>query len=257
MALVTFQFVEKQVGQITFNDPDRLNAMGEEMANEFRDLVTGLKRESELRVLILTGAGRAFSAGGDLAMLERKSKLSGEVNRVKMLEYYHSYLSIRELGVPLIAAINGHAIGAGLCLAAACDIRIASDKAKFGLTFTRLGLHPGMGATYLAPRVFGQAVANLLMLTGRTIEAAEALRLGIVSELMATEKVVKGAIEIAKEILQCGPEATKQLLNSLRTGAVSLEAALEREALTQGINYAGAELREGVRAVTEKRAAKF
>ncbi len=257
MALVSFQFVEKQVGLLTFNDPERLNAMGEEMASEFKEAISMLSREKSLRVLILSGAGRAFSAGGDLDMLERKTKLAGEENRLKMLEYYRSFLSILDLNVPLIAAINGHAIGASLCLACACDIRIGSDKAKFGLTFTKLGLHPGMGATYLVSRAGGAANANLLMLTGRTVEASEALRMGLLSEVVAPEKVMDRAKEVAAEILSCAPEATRQLLGSLRQNIPNLNSALEREALAQSINYAGAELKEGVKAVKEKRSAKF
>ena len=239
---------------ITLNDPDRLNAMGEEMARQFAEVVQSISRERiQPRAIILTGAGKAFSAGGDLAMLERKTTLSGEENRLLMLEFYTSFLSIVDLGIPVIAAINGAAIGAGLCLASACDIRIASNDAKLGFTFAKIGLHPGMGATYFLPRVVGESAATELLLTGRVIDASRAKEIGLVSTLVEREGVLDLARTIAGEIGECGPEAVKQLRASLRTGAFSRAAALEREAACQAINYASAEFKEGVRATIEKR----
>lgn len=258
MARVLFDVLPRNIGKITLNDPDNLNAMGEEMAEEFRALVLNLKGEAaKLRAIILTGAGRAFSAGGNLDMLERKAQLTGEQNRLKMLDFYHSFLCLLDLKIPLIAAINGHAVGAGLCLASACDIRVASDKAKLGFTFTRLGLHPGMGATFFLPRVIGRAAATELLLTGRLIEAEKAWSLGLVSNVVKPEAVMAEAERIAGEIADCGPEAARQLLESVRGGLAELEQHLEREALAQSINYASAEFKEGVRAAIEKRPAKF
>ncbi len=258
MSLVLFETDDTAIATITLNDPDRLNAMGEEMAKEFSALVDSLKNESSKpRVIILTGAGRAFSAGGNLEMLEKKRELSGEENKRRMLEFYNSFLCLRELGVPLIAAINGHAIGAGLCVACACDIRICAEKAKLGFTFTRLGLHPGMGATWFLPQVIGQAAAMELMLTGRIVVGDDVLRRGLASELLPTEEVLPAAKRVAHEICSCGPEATTQLLNTLRCGSADMTSALEREADCQAINYASDEFAEGVRAGIEKRKASF
>lgn len=257
MALVLYDEPKNHIGKITFNDPDSLNAMGEKMAAEFSDTVKRIAKDGKsLRVIILTGAGRAFSAGGDLEMLEGKTKLSGEENRVKMLAFYSSFLDILKLNIPLIAAINGHAVGAGLCVACACDIRIAHEKAKLGFTFTKLGLHPGMGATYFLPQILGRAVATELMVTGRMIDATEALRIGLVSRVVGGD-VMNDATSIAEEILECGPQTTRQLLETLRKGSTSLEAALENEARCQSVNYASAEFKEGVTAVKEKRKARF
>ena len=257
MALVLIEERTKGVGTITLNDPANLNAMSEAMSREFLALVTTLKNRSDLRAIILTGGGRAFSAGGDLQMLEQKSKKSGEENRQLMHLFYDSFLSIRDLGVPLIAAINGHAIGAGLCLASACDIRIAAEGAKLGMTFTRLGLHPGMGATWFLPRILGIAAASELLLSARVIEAVEAQRIGLVSKVIPVTEILSCADLIAAEVLSCGPESVRQLLASLRNQAPTLAAALEREALCQSINYASTEFKEGVRATIEKRPAKF
>ncbi len=258
MALVLFDEISPRIGKITFNDPDSLNAMGEKMAIEFASVVQSIRpRADQYRALILTGAGRAFSAGGDLEMLEAKTKLSGEENRIRMHAFYDSFLQILDLQIPLIAAINGHAVGAGLCLACACDIRLASEKAKLGFTFTKLGLHPGMGATYFLPRILGSAMASELLLTGRMIDAHEAHRLGLVSRVVGEDKALDEAVSIAHEIGETGKECVRQLVMSLRADPKSLKDVLSREALCQGINYASAEFKEGVRAIQEKRKPVF
>lgn len=260
MSLVNFELSEQRVGLLTLNNPDSLNAMDEAMAAAFRDSVASLKskvRNKELLVLILTGAGRAFSAGGNLQMLKDKSKLSAAENKKRMLDFYDSFLCVRDLGIPVIAAINGAAVGAGLCLACACDIRIAAENSKMGFTFTKLGLHPGMGATYFLPRVIGRAMAMELLLTAKIIPAADALRIGLVSSVVATDQILSQARQIASEILSCGPDSVQQLLASLRAELPVLQDCLEREADLQSINYAGAEFMEGVTAAIEKRPAKF
>ena len=245
------------LGRITLNDPDRLNAMSEPMAEEFSALVNSLSLKSELRAIILTGAGRAFSAGGDLAMLLAKHQLDFDENRRRMLVFYRSFLCMRELNLPLIAAINGHAVGAGFCLAAACDLRVADPSARFSAPFARLGLFPGMGATHFLPRAVGTATASDLMLTGRMIKADEALRLGLVARLSEPGQVLEEASKMANDILAGGPEAIAEVLSSLRGDPALLEAALSREAEAQARSYARDEFVEGVRAVQEKRAARW
>lgn len=256
--LVGYDEPIERIGLITLNDLDHLNAMSEDMAFDFKNLISKLsEKHKHLRAIILTGQGRAFSAGGDLKMLEEKTKLDGEENRQRMLDYYSSFLSIRSLGIPLIAAINGPAIGAGLCLACACDIRIASDKAKLGMTFVRLGLHPGMGATYFLPLIMGHARAAEFMLTARVVNAEEALRIGLVSRLVSEQELLNEAQSIAKDIVACGPHAVRQLLETLRMSQLELDKALKREAAIQAINYRSAEFNEGIKAVLEKRSPQF
>ena len=258
MPTVVYSKFADGIAQITLNDPDSLNAMSEGMADEFRALVASIAKDPvRPRVIILTGAGRAFSAGGDLEMLKRKTTLSKSENEKLMLKFYESFLSILDLDIPLIAAINGHAIGAGLCVACACDIRIAASGAKLGFTFVKLGLHPGMGATYFLPDVLGAAAARELMLTGRVVEAAEAERLGLVSKTVPGDQVLNHAGEIAAEIASNGPLAVAQLVRSLRSPAQDLKSALAREALCQSENYKSAEFLEGVQAAIEKRKARF
>ncbi len=257
MALVLRTIDSEGIATLTLNDEGNLNAMSDEMAQEFAATIQALQSEKALRAVVLTGAGKAFSAGGHLSMLEAKRSKSPEENRVGMLAFYNSFLCMRDLNVPLIGAMNGAAVGAGLCVACACDFRVASDTTKLGFTFLKLGLHPGMGATYFVPRIVGSGMATELLLTGRVINADEAHRIGIVSRVCPVADVLKEARAIATEILSCGPDATAQLLQTMRGDPALLTKALEREAACQSVNYASAEFAEGVAAVKEKRSARF
>jgi len=257
VALVLQTIDSDGIATLTLNDEANLNAMSDEMAREFSATIQSLKAQKGLRAVILTGAGKAFSAGGHLSMLEAKRTRSSEDNRLGMLTFYNSFLCIRDLGVPLIAAITGATVGAGLCLACACDFRVASDTTKLGFTFLKLGLHPGMGATYFVPRIVGVGMATELLLTGRVINAQEALRIGVVSRVCKSTDVMREARAIAAEILSCGPDATTQLLETMRGDPELLKQALAREASCQSINYASAEFAEGVAAIKEKRSARF
>jgi enoyl-CoA hydratase/carnithine racemase len=248
---------ESGIVTITLNDEPNLNAMSEEMAGEFKALVESLERSKSARVIILRGAGRSFSAGGHLAMLDAKRLRSKEENRVGMLQFYDSFLCILRLNVPIIAALHGAAVGAGLCLACAADIRLASDDTKLGFTFLKLGLHPGMGGTFLVPRIVGQSVATELLLTGRIISAHEALRIGLVSRICSGDSLYNEALSVAREILACGPQASSQLLETMRADLAGLAATLAREAECQSINYAGPEFAEGLASVVAKRPAQF
>lgn len=258
MTLVRFSLDSNGIGTITLDNPDSLNAMDELMAQDFRETINSIKSsENKLRTLILTGAGRAFSAGGNLQMLKAKTQLSKEENKKRMLDFYNSFLCMRSLHVPLIAAINGHAIGAGLCIACACDIRIASDSAKLGLTFTKLGLHPGMGATYFVPLILGTARAQEFLLTARVVTATDGLNLGLVNSVAPADDVLTTAQALAAEICACGPLSVRQLIQSLRGDEATLNATLEREAAYQAENYASSEFLEGVTATIEKRTPIF
>jgi enoyl-CoA hydratase len=256
--LVQFEELSGGIGVITLSSPTSLNAMDETMATAFRAKFLELKAaERSYRAIILTGAGKAFSAGGNLGMLKAKTQISYEENRRRMLWFYDSFLCMLQLDVPLIAAVNGHAIGAGLCLASACDIRVISSEAKLGMTFARLGLHPGMGATYFLPRVLGQAKAAEYMLTGRLLSGVELATSGFASKLVAPEQVLAAALEVAGEIVACGPQSVRALLKTLRGSQEELRIALEREAACQSLDYLGAEFYEGITAAIEKRAPQF
>ncbi len=174
-----------------------------------------------------------------------------------MLAFYRAWLSIRSLEVPTIAAVNGPAIGAGLCLALACDIRYAAAGARLGAPFVRLGMNPGMAATHLLPDVVGEAHARELLLTGRTVDAEEALRLGLVTRVFADDDLAGSVDEIAAGIAATAPIPSRYTTLALREGHRDLEAAVQWEALAQPVTLATADLQEGIRAAREKRSPDF
>lgn len=243
MPLVDIKTDSAGVATLWLNDPDRRNAMSEAMADQFAAAINQLQRDQNLRAVVVTGAGLAFSAGGDLNMLLGKPERDPETNRRDMLRFYDSFLGILRLHVPLIAAINGHAMGAGLCLALACDFRVISSDARIGLNFVRLGLHPGMGATYLLPRIAGYNVAMDLLLTGRTLSAATSAGMRLFHEIVPAPEVLPTAYRLSSSMHDCGPVAVQQTLATLRPAPTELARALEREAEMQSLNYAGDEFR--------------
>jgi len=252
--------------QVVFDDPDRRNAMTEAMGRSLADGVARLAADATVRAVVLTGAGSAFSAGGDLEMLEAKSRAgreapgaaAREANRAFMRAFYGLFLSVRELPMPTIAALNGAAIGAGLAVALACDLRIAASDAKLGLNFTKLGIHPGMGSSWTLPRLVGPAHAADLLLTGRILDGAEAERIGLVNRALPRGEVVDHALGLAADIARSGPIAVRQTKRALaRSLDVELGDQLEFEAEQQAICYESADLAEGLRAARERRAPEF
>ena len=232
--------------------------MSEQMADRFATVVAEVAVDTSVRVVVLTGAGKAFSGGGHLQMLQEKTTIPVDKNRELMERFYERFLAVRTIPVPVIAAINGHAMGAALCLALACDMRIAVKEAKLGLNFVHLGLHPGMGATYLVPRLVGPARAAELLYCGRVLTADEAERCGLVNEAVSADSFRARIEAVAGTIAQAGPRAVRELKQSLAAGEYrSLEDCLKREAHCQSLDYAGAEFLEGISAALEKRSPKF
>ena len=206
----------------------------------------------------MTGSGTAFCSGGNTGWIAGEPDAEVDQLRTRMIAFYRAWLSIRRLEVPTIAAVNGPAIGAGLCLALACDIRYAAASARLGAPFVRLGMHPGMAATYLLPDVVGAAHARELLLTGRIVDATEALRLGLVSAVLPDGTFRDDVLGIAEDIAATAPIASRYTKLALRDGGHrDLEAAIQWEALAQPITLATADLQEGIRAARERRPAEF
>ena len=250
---------------LTFNQPGRLNAMTQKMGEAFADTIANLRSDDGIRALILTGAGRAFSAGGDLGMITDQAVLGRSAPGVArrpirdgMRSFYKLFLSVRDLPCPTIAAINGAAIGAGFCVALACDMRIIAERAKVGLNFTKLGLHPGMAATWTLPRLVGPAVAAELLYSSRLIDGPEAFRLGLANRCLPTDEVVAAARELAAEIAVCAPMAVRGVKRALeRSLDATLEDQLSFEASEQAICFESEDVHEGISAVQEKRDPEF
>lgn len=257
MSLILTTIDEAGTATITLNDEQNLNAMSEAMAVAFKDAVQALRAHEGLRAVVLRGAGRSFSAGGHLEMLKAKQQKTERENHAGMLEFYNSFLSITSLNVPIVAAMHGAAVGAGLCVACAADIRIATDSTKLGFTFLKLGLHPGMGCTFFLPRIVGQARATELLATGRMISSTEALSMGLLSKVCSAEDLDSTVADTIKEIAHCGRLATSQLIETMRGDLLGLPEALDREAGCQAKNYKGAEFKEGLQAIIEKRSPSF
>ena len=243
---------------LTLALPDRRNAMTGELTSAFADAVATLRPDRSVRCVVVTGEGSAFCAGGDLSWIGESPDLSVDSIRDRMLPFYRTWLSIRDLEVPSIAAVNGHAIGAGLCLALACDLRYAARGARLSAPFTQLGMHAGMAATWLLPEVVGVAVARELLFTGRAVEGDEALRIGLVNGVYDADELMKSVLDVAASIAGAGPIATRLTKAGLRAGGHgSMEAALQYEALAQPVTFATDDLREGLAATREKRAPQF
>lgn len=252
---------DRGIVTLTLNQPGSRNAMSPAMGEEIVAAVGAIRADPAARVVVLTGAGKSFSSGGDLAMLARDTGASsdeGPSMKGSPADFYRRYLSIRDLGVPTIAAINGHAIGAGLCLALACDMRIAVQQAKMGMTFTRLGIHPGMGGTFLLPRLVGTAVACELFFTGRVFDAVEAERLGIVNRAVPADEFEAAVRNLAEEIAGAAPIAVRMVKSSIYRGTEhSLAQMIEFEGLSQGFTFTTDDAREGVMAIIDRREPKF
>ena len=256
---------DADVVTLTFNDPTRLNAMTQAMGGAFSAAIAELAGDASLRAVVLTGAGRAFSAGGDLAMIEARAE-QGAANgprgrgaiRDGMRSFYQLFLAVRDLPCPTLAAINGAAIGAGLCVALACDVRIASSEAKLGLNFTQLGLHPGMGATWTLPRLVGDARAAEILFSSRVLLGSEAASIGLVNRAIAPAEVLPAARALAAEFAAAAPLAVRGVKRALRRSEqASLEDQLSFEAREQAACFESDDVREGLAAVRERRPPKF
>ncbi len=246
------------VALVTLDNPDLRNAMSDEMTASWVAAMTELAGDRSVRAVVVTGEGSAFCSGGNTSWIASEPDATVDQLRTRMLPFYRAWLSIRTLEVPTIAAINGAAIGAGLCLALACDLRYAAAGAKMGVPFVKLGMHAGMGATYLLPEVVGQAHARDLLLTGRVVDAEEALRLGLVSRVLDSSSFHDEVLGIASGIAATAPIASRLTKLALTDGGhADLEAALQWEAMAQPITLATEDLQEGIRANRDKRAAEF
>jgi enoyl-CoA hydratase/carnithine racemase len=255
--------VADRVARLTLDRDDVRNELtGTGLAGEIAAVAGWVNEAPEVSVLVITGSGRAFSAGGNIKdMRARDGAFAGDVHEVQdtyRRGIQQMTLAMHAIEVPAIAAVNGAAIGAGLDLACMCDIRIAASGAKLGETFVNLGIISGDGGAWFLQRLVGYQAAALLTFTGRVIDADEALRIGLVTEVVAPERLQERAAAMAAEIAAKPPRAirlTKRLLKSARQ--MELAEVLELSALFQGMSHTSADHLEAVAAFLDKRSPRF
>lgn len=248
--------VDKQdhIAILTLNQPHIINAMSPQMAVDFAEAIHMLQKDHDSRVLIITGEGRSFCSGGDLQSTFEMFNSPPAKAEPTVVNFYSSFLSLTKLEIPTIAVIKGHTIGAGLCLAMACDMRIASSDTKMSMSFIKVGIHPGMGGTYHLPRLVGTAKALELCLLGEAISADEAMRIGLVNHVIAADQLQEFSLDFARRIAN-NPAVTARLIKRsiYRNLDADLDSALVHEALSQILCASTKDMKEGVAAAKEKR----
>jgi enoyl-CoA hydratase len=238
------------VAILTLDNSDKRNAMTPELTAEFPRAIEAIRKDDGVRALVLTNTGPVFCAGGDLRTIEQQLDWTPEQNRRFMGDFYRSYLGILQVDVPTIAALNGHAIGAGLSMALGCDLRFASDRARLGVTYLNLGLHPGMGTTHLLPQMVGYAHAADMIFTGRLVDAEEALRIGLVSRVLSADQLLEASLAVAREIASKSPSGVRMAKRAIvQQKLAGLEAALDYEATAQMGSFASPEMRHAIAAL--------
>jgi len=252
--------VRDRIATLTLNRPERLNALGGTLRDDLYDAVTRSAADPNVGVLVITGAGRGFCSGGDVKSMSERNQSGQTLFADEQLAPVRDriILAMRDCPKPVIAAVNGAAAGAGMNLALACDLRIASSAAKFSQAFVKRGLAPDWGGSYFLPRVVGIAKACELIFVGETIDAADALRLGIVNAVVAPEALMDETYKLARKIA-AGPPIAIQLAKRAiyHNQEVDLRAALEFETFAQGVCRDTEDAKEGVKAFVEKRAPVF
>jgi len=248
--------VADRVATVTLNRPDKLNALTDEVVAELDRAVDAIRSRDDIGGAIITGAGpKAFVAGADIAELSTQGPLDG---RARARRGQAVFRKIEASGKPVIAAVNGFALGGGCELAMACHLRVASTTAKFGQPEVRLGICPGYGGTQRLPRLVGKGRALELILTARLVEAEEALRIGLVNRVVPPDALLAASEALLRDILAMGPQAVALSIEAVDRGLeTSLEEGLLLEADHFGLLSATEDMREGMRAFLEKRPAQF
>ncbi len=249
--------VEKdgEIAIVTINRPDALNAINIETMTEIGHAMLELGRDADVRVVIVTGAGKAFAAGADISELQTKD---GMESREVSQHGQRTFSIVENLPKPVIAAVNGFALGGGLELAMACDIRIASTKAKMGQPEVTLGIVPGFAGTQRLPRIVGFGRAKEMLLTGSPIDAATALSWGLVNKVVEPDALLDAAREMAVRIARNGPAAVGLVKACVNKGtSTDVDAGGTQESDAFGLCFASGEAREGITAFFEKRPASW
>lgn len=247
------------VGVITLNRPDNRNSMTPELLEAFHAASQEAARDPQARAIVITGKGRCFSAGADF---KSAIQLEGEGRALQSHEasyaMYIPFLSVLDIEVPVIGALNGHAVGGGFGLSLVCDLRVANRESKYGANFARLGLHSGMAVSYLLPRLIGPSKAAELLFTGRLVLGDEAERLGLVGQAVEASDVLPRAMALAEEIAASAPIAVRMMKRTFYKGlGWDVRGAAFEEAFAQAVTVQTADVKEGIAALLQKRPPAF
>jgi enoyl-CoA hydratase/carnithine racemase len=239
------------IGVLTLNRPDNRNSMTPELLDAFATASAAARADASIRCLIVTGIGNCFSSGADFkATLQRAD---GEPHE-RSYAMYAPFLSLLDIEVPIIGALNGHAVGGGFGLALLCDLRVGNVDSKYGANFVRLGLAPGMAISYLLPRIVGLSRANEMLLTATLISGAEAKQIGLLDRAVPATEVMAIAEELAERIASNAPFAVRATKAAIRRGlALEIRDAARAEAVSQAQSIVMDDAREGITALLEKR----
>lgn len=255
---VTYERSDDGVGTITMRRPDNRNSMTPELLVAFAQASKQAHEDTGLRALVIVGEGRCFSAGADFHS-EIQAGSESLLDHERSYAMYEPFLSILDIEVPVIAAMNGHAVGGGFGLSLVCDIRIGHKDSKYGANFTRIGLHPGMSISYLLPRIIGLSRASELLYTGRLVKGDEATNLGILSQAKETQdEVLEEAIRMAGQIAANAPAAVRLTKQSLRAHMNwNPREGAYQESYAQAATLRMKDAKEGMQALLEKRDPRF
>lgn len=243
------------VAYVTLNRPDVLNALNTTLRQELKRFFMDVEHDPDVRLVVITGAGRAFCAGADIKEWKEPGSVVEDREERRHLDFWEA---ISRLDYPIIAAINGFALGGGCELAMCCDIRLASDRAQLGLTELTLGIIPGGGGTQRLPHLIGRGKALELILTGKRIEAQEALRLGLVEQVVPHEQLMPAAEDLAQMIISRAPLAVKYAKEAIVRGLeLPLQEGLKVEAELYTLLRTTEDRMEGARAFRERRPPRF
>jgi enoyl-CoA hydratase len=252
--LLTFDVADR-IATITVNRPDKLNALNDAVMDELRTAIAEARRRRDVGAVLLTGAGRAFVAGADIAELADQRAIEGKARSERGQRVFRRFETSPK---PTLAAVNGFALGGGCELAMACHMRIASEAAKFGQPEVKLGIVPGNGGSQRQPRIVGKGRALQLLLTGEMIDAAEAYRIGLVNRVVPAAELIPAARALLTTILAQGPLAVAHCIEAVDRGLdMGLDDAIALEASYFGMLSATKDKEEGMRAFLEKRPATF
>ena len=245
-----------KIGIVTVNRPESLNAMNKDVVIEFISKIEGLLSEGDIRVIIITGSGeKAFIAGADIKLMQKMNKSEA----YEFANLGHKLANtIEKSDKPVIAAVNGFALGGGSEIALACHIRVASDNAVFAQPEVKIGLLPGWGGTQRLPRIIGKGLANELIITGRNVDAQEALEIGLVNRVVSKEELINTCVDIAQLIIKNSPNAISESIKLINlSSGTELTDGLSSEAKSFSELFETEETTEGLTSFVEKRPPKY